>query len=111
MENDFVQMGAAADLDVLLSVGPISEHILDYVRLYFDSGCFNIGFQMINCLWIVLIALIPHGTPQIKIQTRQTTASSSQFTSPFPFLTMRPSNFLRISAIVTPNMCHGAPSC
>ena len=42
MENNFIQMAAAADHAVAYMIGPISKNIIDLVQLYFTNGFTNI---------------------------------------------------------------------
>ena len=38
MENNFIQMAASASHEVAHTIGPIFEHIIDCVQLYFTNG-------------------------------------------------------------------------
>ena len=42
MGNNFIQMAASADHAVAYMIGPIFEHIIDCVQLYFTNGFTNI---------------------------------------------------------------------
>ena len=42
MENNFIQMAALAGHAVAQMIGPIFNHIIDYVQLYFTNGFTNI---------------------------------------------------------------------
>ena len=42
MENNFIQMAAAAGNAVVYTIGPIFKHIIDCVHLYFTNGFTNI---------------------------------------------------------------------
>ena len=37
MENNFIQMAASVGHAVAYTIGPIFEHIIDYVQLYFTN--------------------------------------------------------------------------
>ena len=40
MENNFIQMAASAGHAVAYTIGPIFNHIIDYVQLY-ATNCFT----------------------------------------------------------------------
>ena len=42
MENNFIQMSASAGYAVAYTIGPIFQHIIDCVQLYFTNGFTNI---------------------------------------------------------------------
>ena len=42
MENNFIQMAGSAGHAVTYTIGPIFEHIIDCVQLYFTNGFTNI---------------------------------------------------------------------
>ena len=42
MENNFIQMVAAAAHAVVYTIGPILKHFIDCVQLYFTNGFTNI---------------------------------------------------------------------
>ena len=44
MENNFIQMAASAGHAVAYTIGPILEHIIDCVQLYFTNVFTNIVF-------------------------------------------------------------------
>ena len=42
MDNNFIQMAASAGHVVVYTIGPIFEHIIESVQLYFINGFTNI---------------------------------------------------------------------
>ena len=74
MENNFIPMAASAGHAVAYTIGPIFKHIIDCVQLYFTNGFTYIVLKNVNCLWLVGVALIFDGTPQIIVQRWQISA-------------------------------------
>ena len=42
MENNFIQMAASTSHAVAYTIGPIFNHIIDFVQLYFTNAFTNI---------------------------------------------------------------------
>ena len=42
MENNLIQMAASVDHAVAYTIGPIFQHIIDCVQMYFINGLTNI---------------------------------------------------------------------
>ena len=42
MEKNFIQMAASASNEVAYTIGPIFNHIIDCVQLFFTNGFTNI---------------------------------------------------------------------
>ena len=74
MENNFIQMVASAGHAVPYTIGRIFKHIIDCVQLYFTNGFTNIVLWSVNCFWVVGVALIFDGTPEIIVQWCQIAA-------------------------------------
>ena len=67
-------MAASAGHLVAYTIGPIFEHIIDCVELYFTNGFTNIVLKNVNCLWLIDVTLIFDGTLQIIVQRCQIAA-------------------------------------
>ena len=63
-------MAASAGRAVAYTIGTVFKHIIDCVQLYFTNGFMNI----VNCLWLVGVALIFDGTRYIIAQRCQIAA-------------------------------------
>ena len=75
MENNIIQMTAAAGHAVAYTIGPIFKHNIDCVQLYFTNDFTNIVLLNVNCLWLVGVTLNFDGSPQIIVQRFQIAAS------------------------------------
>ena len=75
MENNLIQMAAAAGHAVAYTIGSTFKHIIDSVQLYFTNGFTNIVLLSVNCLWLVGVTLIIDGTTQIIVQQCQIRSS------------------------------------
>ena len=58
---------------IAYTIGPIFNHIIDCVQLYFNNGITNIVIKA-SIVWLVSVKLIFHGTLQIIVQRCQIAA-------------------------------------
>ena len=55
MENNFIQMAVAAGHAVAYTIGPIFNHIIDYVQLYF-TNTYIIGYYNSSVRIVYLVS-------------------------------------------------------